>query len=202
MCNEDKVGGNNGNDAIEKVKKTKGPITRPPIKVAACLPMLLSRAEPNLGHYHPPVFVFECKVRGCHKGEVTRKRRAGANAANRMTSLVLLGCFGSSLFPVLKPTDVTVAIKEASIFLPSIGGRMLHIAVCAIFGGTPVGCGCLAIGLAVSCGRAAQRACGALESLGEVGVLVEVPEEEPEHDGMEADPPHESPRVVAVWPEK
>lgn len=125
-------------------------------------------------------------------------------------SLVLLVIV--AVLPVVQAVDVAVAVQEAAVLLPAVG-RVLDEAVGSVLGSSlsvelPVG---LAVGVD---GRGAVCAAvgdtsgetaaggGTLEPLGEVGVLVEVPEEEPEHDGVEADPPHEAAGVVAVGPEQ
>lgn len=124
-------------------------------------------------------------------------------------SLVLLVIV--AVLPVVQAVDVAVAVQEAAILLPAVG-RVLDEAVGSVFGGSlsvelPVD---LAIGVdgrgavGAAVGDTSETAAGGstLEPLGEVGVLVEVPEEEPEHDGVEADPPHEATGVVAVGPEQ
>lgn len=114
--------------------------------------------------------------------------------------------------PVVQTVDVAVAIQEAAVLLPAVG-RVLDEAVGSVLGSglsvelpvrLAVGVdGCRAVGPAVGNTLAETPAGGsALEPLGEVGVLVEVPEEEPEHDGVEANPPHEATGVVAVRPEQ
>uniref|UniRef100_A0A147BW06 Secreted protein n=1 Tax=Ixodes ricinus TaxID=34613 RepID=A0A147BW06_IXORI len=104
--------------------------------------------------------------------------------AVRETSVSLL------VLPVLQAAQLAVAVQEAAV--AAVGG-VFHVAVGAV-GRTVAG------RPAVGGGRTSQG--GPLEALGKVGVLVEVPEEEPEHDGVEANPPHEAPRVVAVRPEQ
>lgn len=115
-----------------------------------------------------------------------------------------------AVLPVVQAVDVAIAVQEAAVLLPAVG-RALDEAVGSVLGLSielPVG---LAVGvdgrgtLGATVGDASRETLASgsvLEPLGEVGVLVEVPEEEPEHDGVEADPPHEAARVVAVGPEQ
>lgn len=133
-----------------------------------------------------------------------RGEGAGPEEARGRASLVLLALW--LVLPVVEAVDVAVAVQEAAVLLPAVGGRVLDVAVGAVLGRLAVE---LAVGLVASAVGAAVGTAigeaphgGTLEPLGEVGVLVEVPEEEPEHDGVEADPPHEAARVVAVGPEQ
>lgn len=121
---------------------------------------------------------------------------------------VVLGGCASLVFlilalPVMEAIEVAVAIQKPAIFLPAVG-CVLDEAVGSVLGGLPIE---LAVGFAVG-GSLGGRAVGSetpggtLEPLGKVGVLVEVPEKEPEHDGVEANPPHEATWVVAVGSEQ
>lgn len=99
----------------------------------------------------------------------------GKKEACGRASLVLLVLW--LVLPVVEAVDVAVAVQEAAVLWPAVG--LLDVAVGAILGCLAVE---LAVGLAVdlavglvggAVGAAVGEAprCGALEPLGEIGVL-------------------------------